>query len=124
MISTAIDLSEASHVTQCDVALPFEVNIFGRYFTTLGCISGSSGRYVYVYKSGFGNIALFQVVVLMEARITESTENGGEYIYSIEVSHEYPASWYWAMGAMGMDPSLMILSIVDIKIRPPDAGCY
>ena len=83
MFTTTVDLSQEPRVAHCNVALPSEANVFLEFFTTLGCLFGSSGRYVYVYKAGFGNVALFQVVVLMEARITDSTGEADDYISAL-----------------------------------------
>ena len=83
---TAVDLSKVTNVTQCEIVLPSEGSAenYGIY-TTLGCHCGSSGRYVYIYKSGFGYISLIEVLVLKEARLNGTTGACGESIYLHQV---------------------------------------
>ena len=79
----AVDLSQEPDVTHCNVKLPDELDFALQIYTTLGCISGSFGRYVYVYKSSSGNIVLIEVVVLIEARVTVSASEDSEYLYPV-----------------------------------------
>ena len=83
---TAVDLSEEPRVTNCKVALPIEEDFFERFYATMQCQFGSSGRYVYIYKLGYGSIVLNEVIVLKEARFNGST-GGYDCEYNLMKMH-------------------------------------
>ena len=77
--SSAVDLSQHADVTQCNVVLPNEEDIYVRIYTTLGCSPGSIGKYVYIYKPTHGNVVLGEVVVLPKALLSRLSKIEGKF---------------------------------------------
>ena len=70
---TAVDLSQEPNVTKCNIRLANEEDFSVRIYASLQCRFGASGRYVYIYKLGYGSVVLNEVIVLEEARSYELT---------------------------------------------------
>ena len=70
---TAVDLGQEPNVTKCNIRLANEEDFSVRIYASLQCRFGASGRYVYIYKLGYGSVVLNEVIVLEEARSYELT---------------------------------------------------